>query len=505
MTIRTFACLFFICTGQICLAQTDSLGKPNAGEKASAYAALYQLNDFLNKYAGEESEEDRKQAALVLIKEGLSSTSVSLPNDLDESDKKEYPVLEYGKRLSALSKGKWTLQLTHFTPYQLAYDKLRHKYFLIVKADKITEIESVEEGTGDTLVEEKVQPLLFYFRFDRIQNISSHFKLFDVAKPGEPFQLEPLSELVEWWLGLESAWRDYFRKSAKLPEFPSEVELLHLLNKNSISLEKSSFKKLEPLKKFPKLQVLNLRHSELSDLAQLQGFTHLHTLYLEGSKATSLNGLENLKGLRILTASKMGITSVEPLRSLVYLEELDLSENLITDITPLEGLVNLRKLNLSLNDKIRNVQPLAKMRAVQELSLAKIDIKNLDVLKEMAFLDKLNIFNTGITSLEPLRGLTKLSALDIGFNVVSSLDPIKGMLFIQYMNVAGTAITDLNVLGNFKFLKTLDCSNNPRLTSLGPVIGLEDVQELKCFYTKIDKNEVQQFKRKHLRCRITFY
>lgn len=486
-------------------AQVDSLGKPNEGEKGSAYSALYQLSDFLGKYAADETEENRKQAALKLLKEGVSKAELSLPNDIDGSDKKEYTVMEYGKRLTTSSNGKWSVKLANFSPNQLAFDKLRRKYFLVVKANKITEFETIEEGTGDTLIEEKVQPLLFYFRFDRTQNISSNFKIFAIAKPGEPFKIEPLSELVEWWLTLDKQWKEYFRKSAKLGEFPAEVELLHLINKNTISLEGSTFKKLDPLKKFLKLQVLNLRNSAIDDLTQLQDFDKLNILYLEGTKTKSLKGLEKLTSLRILTAAKMEITSIEPLRNLIYLEELNLAENKIDDITPLEGMVNLKKLNLSLNDKIRNVQPLARLRAVQELNLAKIDIKDLSILKEMVYLDQLNIFNTGITTLEPLRGLTKLSGLDIGFNVVNSLEPIKGMAFITYLNVAGTAITDLNTLSNFKFLRRLDCSNNPRLTALGPVVNLDDVEELKCFYTKIDKNEVQQFKRKHVRCRITFY
>lgn len=486
-------------------AQVDSLGKPNAGEKASAFSALYQMDDFLNKYAGDVPEADRRASATKLIKESLSSATITFPNDLDQSGEKDYSLGDYAKKLTAASAGKWTVHLSNFVPNQLAYDKLRRKYFLVVKATKTTEIESIEEGTGDTLVEEKVQPLLFYFRLDRIQNVSSNFKIFAIAKPGQAFELEPLPEDVEWWLSLDKEWRDYFRKSAKLPEFPAEVELLHLRNKTAISLEGSSFKKLDPLKKFTNLQSLNLRNSQVSDLTQLKEFSKLNILYLEGTKVTSLQGLETLTGLRILTASKMGITSIEPLRKLVYMEELDLSENAIEDISALEGMSNLKKLNLSLNDQIRDVQVLRKLRTVQELSLAKIDIKNLEILKEMEFLDRLDIFNTGITSLEPLRGLTKLSRLSIGYNVVNTLEPIKGMLFLTHLDVPGTGISDLAPLGNFKFLRHLDCSNNPRLTSLGPVIGLDDVEELKCFYTKIDKDEVQQFKKKHVRCKITFY
>lgn len=497
--------LFCLATSICAQAQVDSLGKPTPGEKASAWSALYQMDDFLNKYAGDVPEAERRASATKLIKESLSSANISFPNDLDQSGQKEYSIGDYAKKLTAASGGKWSVHLSGFVPNQLAYDKLRRKYFLVVKANKITEIESIEDSTGDTLVDEKIQPLLFYFRFDRIQNVSSNFKIFAIAKPGQAFDLEPLSEDVEWWLGLDKEWREYFRKAAKLPEFPAEVELLHLINKNTISLEGSTFKKLDPLKKFVNLQSLNLRNSQVSDLTQLKGFTKLNFLYLEGTKVTSLQGLETLTSLRVLTASKMGITSIEPLRNLVYLEELDLSENAIENISALEGMSSLKKLNLALNDKIRDVQVLRKLRTVQELSLAKIDIKDLTILKEMEFLDRLNIFNTGITTLEPLRNLTKLSRLDIGFNVVNTLEPIKGMLFLTHLDVAGTGISDLAPLSNFKFLRHLDCSNNPRLTSLGPVIGLDDVEELKCFYTKIDKGEVQTFKKKHVRCKITYY
>ncbi|MBC7387640.1 MAG: hypothetical protein H7329_00375, partial [Opitutaceae bacterium] len=62
--------LFFLLFGLTInsFAHTDSLGFPNAREKASAYSALYELQDFLNCYARDTSEDKRKHAALKLIK-----------------------------------------------------------------------------------------------------------------------------------------------------------------------------------------------------------------------------------------------------------------------------------------------------------------------------------------------------------------------------------------------------------------------------------------------------
>jgi Leucine-rich repeat (LRR) protein len=485
-------------------AQVDSIGVPTIGEKASIKSAVYVLEDFLNAYSTNKPEEECKQASLKLLKEGLSKPQVTFPNYLD-SDNAKISLLEYAKHLQKASSGKWSTVISIVKWNQLANDKLRNKHFTIVNANVITTIESID-ASGDTLEEEKIQPLLLYFRFDKIQSISTNFRLFDIILPGQKFTLEPLPENVEWWLSLEKPWQDFFRKHHKMHEFPSEVALIHLLNKGNLSLEKATFcENLEPLKKFKKLHVLNLQNSNFSDFSQLKGLRYLHEIYLDGSKVKSFDGLDSMKWLRIISAPKLGITSIDPLRKVPNLIELDLSENDIEDISPLESLIKLQKLNLSLNDKIRNVQPLARMRVMNDLSLAKIDIKDLSVLKDMAFLDKLNIFNTGITSLEPLRSLTKLSTLNIGFNVVHTLEPIKGMFFLQHLNVAGTAIKEMDVLGKFIYLKTLDCSNNPGLTALGVVVGLDNLEEIKCFSTKIDKNEVQHFKKKHGRCRITYY
>jgi hypothetical protein len=485
-------------------SQVDSLGLPTVGEKASIQSVVYTLEEFLQVYSSNKSEEECKQVSLKLIKEGLSKPQISIPNNLDSS-KTKISLLEYAKRLQKASAGNWNTSISITKWNQLANDKLRNKYFTIVHANLITTIESID-ASGDTLEEEKIEPLLLYFRFHKIQTISNNFRLFDIIKPGQKLALEPLPENISWWLGLDKAWQDYFRKHHKLPEFPSEVDLLHLLNKGNISLEGATFcENLFPLKKFKKLHVLNLRKSNFSDFNQLKGLDYLHELYLDGSKVKSFNGLDSLKWLRLISAPKLGITSLEPLRRVPNLIELDLSENNIEDISPLESLKKLQKLDLSLNDKIRDVQPLARMRVMNDLSLAKIDIKDLSILKDMAFLDKLNIFNTGITSLEPLRNLTKLSSLNIGFNVVHTLEPIKGMFFLQHLNVAGTAISEMDVLGKFIYLKSLDCSNNPSLTALGSVTGLDNIEELKCFSTKIDKGEVQHFKKKHGRCRITYY
>ncbi len=505
MLLFCFRITFFSLFLSVAHAQTDSLGKANERESASAVSVLYTLGDFLYSYASNKPEEECKQIALKLIREGLYSSNMTIPNDL-EGEKEQVQLIEYGKKLRTLSAGKWEVKLSNFKLNQLAFDKLRRKHFLIVKADKITSFESIEAETGDTLIEEKIQPLVFYFRFDRLNNISSNFKIFGIVKPGQAFKLEPLAEEVEWWLALPEPWKAFFRRTYKLPEFPAEVELIHLLNRSSVSLEGATFlNDASPLNRFKKLHSLNLRKSNFSDFKQLKDLRYLHELFLEGSKVTSFEGLDSMLYLRKLTASKLGIVSLEPLRKVPNLEELDLSENMIEDISALQNHTKLQKLNLSMNDKIRNAQPLARMRVMQELSLAKIDIKDLSILKDMIFMDKLNIFNTGITTLEPLRQLVKITSLNVGYNLVTSLDPIKGMFFLQHLNIGGTAVADISVLGNFKFLKTLDCANNPKLTTLGPVIKLEDIQELKCFYTKIDKNEVQQFKKRHLRCRITFY
>ncbi len=497
---------WLICVSLNGFSQTDSLGFPNVREKASAYTALYALQDFLNCYARDTSEVKRKEAALKLIKGGISSTKITLPNDLDTDEQKVLPVLDYAKELGKVSAGKLTIKLSSFHPYQMGFDKLRRKYFLVVRAEKISSMESIEPGTGDTLVEERVKTLFFYFRFERMNNISSNFKIYAVAKPKEKFRLEPLSDEVQWWLKLDSAWKVYIRKTYKMPEFPAQIEIAHLTNRSTISLENQIFfKDLTPLVSFKKLESLNLKNSSAKDLNDISDLVLLRELNIEGTKIVSLEGIENLVRLRKLWAGKLGLNSVKPLKRLKLIEELYLGSNDLEDISHLEDMANLKKLDLSLNTKIRNVSVLAKLYALQELSLAKIDIQNLEVLNHMDQLYKLNVFNTGIKSLEPLRVLTKLSALDCSFNVINSLEPIKGMLFMQNLSIAGTAVTELTTLGNFKFLKKLDCSNNPRLTTLGPVVNLDEVEELKCFYTKIDKNEVQQFKRKHVRCRITYY
>ena len=500
--------LFFFIIGLTfnSFAQTDSLGFPNAREKASAFSALYDLQDFFNCYARDTSGVKRKEAALKLIKGGISSTKLTIPNDLESEEHKVLPVLDYAKELGKISNGKFTIKLASFHPYQMGFDKLRRKYFLVVRAEKISSIESIEPGTGDTLVEERAKTLFFYFRFDRMNNVSSNFKIFAVAKPKEQFRLEPLTEEVQWWLKLDSAWKVYIRKSYKMPEFPAQIEIVHLTNRSALTLENQKFfKDLIPLNSFKKLEILNLKNSAAKDLNEISDLKLLKELNIEGTKITSLEGIENLVRLKKLWGGKLGLNSIKPLKRLKLMEELYLGANDLEDISHLEDMANLKKLDLSLNTKIRNVSVLSKLYALQELSLAKIDIQNLDVLKQMDQLYKLNVFNTGITSLEPLRVLTKLSTLDCSFNVINSLEPIKGMAFMQNLSIAGTAVTDLNTLSNFKFLKKLDCSNNPRLTALGPVVNLNDVEELKCFYTKIDKNEVQQFKRKHVRSKITFY
>jgi Leucine-rich repeat (LRR) protein len=139
------------------------------------------------------------------------------------------------------------------------------------------------------------------------------------------------------------------------------------------------------------------------------------------------------------------------------------------------------------------------------LSFRKIEIKDLTPVQGMTNLVYLDCFNTGITSLEPIRNMQKIFHLDLSSNKVTSLEPIKNYQYIINLYLSYSSVSDLSVVSGFSLLRELEIYGCPQITSLGGVQKLEYLKVLKCFYTKIGKDEIQRFKKNHPNCAITYY
>ena len=158
-----------------------------------------------------------------------------------------------------------------------------------------------------------------------------------------------------------------------------------------------------------------------------------------------LTGLENCRSLALLDLEGNEIANAAPLAGLKNLQSLNLAKNKIQDIKPIEGLIKLQYLQLSYN-QVTDLAPLAKLENLRSLYLAKNQISDLAPLSGLTKIWSLYIDGNQIASLEPLAQLRWLDSLDARGNKISDLKPLAGLTEWKYLRLDQNQITDLSVL-----------------------------------------------------------
>ncbi|MBW8050042.1 MAG: leucine-rich repeat domain-containing protein [Cytophagales bacterium] len=356
----------------------------------------------------------------------------------------------------------------------------------------------------DTVTNRKSYHLTFFIKLDIKEQIPQNFKVYAISKTGDEPRLKPLPEIVSWWVSMDDPWKKVFSEKLTFPEFPGVKELNHVYSLRELTCSGEDITTLEPIRNLKQLRILKCSGTSVSSLEPVAELENLVWLKINKNKLTSLELIKNLVNLQKLECSGQDISSLAPLKNLVNLIELDCSDNELEDIEPLRYLDSLERVDFSLNTDISNIEPVRKLTKLVELRFGKIDIKSLEPVKNLTNLIELDCFNTEISSLEPLKGLRKLALLNCSYTKITTLDPISKHRYIAWLYISGNTIDDIGFLKNFTFLKELDISKTS-VSSLDAIQKLEFIEMLKCFYTKISKEEVQRFKKKHPRCAITYY
>jgi hypothetical protein len=180
--------------------------------------------------------------------------------------------------------------------------------------------------------------------------------------------------LFSWWEGLNEEWKQVFSEKYKLSTSPTTEELHHLTAVASLTLERVSFTRLEPLTIFSNLRRLTVFDSPTMTLSPLSQLTKLTSL-----KLSQIPAIDYL-----------------PIAGLVNLEELDLSNTGIEELIALSRLTNLKKLNLS-GTNIKSLKGIEPLKKLEELDVASTDLRSLKALEDSIALKKLTCFNTRLT------------------------------------------------------------------------------------------------------------
>jgi hypothetical protein len=356
-------------------------------------------------------------------------------------------------------------------------------------------------------------------------------------------------DLRGWWEDLTNVWRDVLRRSAKTSYGPSKEELAIIANLDSLDVSNYvSIKSLDPLKRLPKLKIINASKTGITDLSPLRDHTALYSLNVSETRVSDLNALRSLTNLRRLNIDRTSVRKFQPLESLKSLEivyadddetpdsiafsflenrqsclliyktvrlrawwsglpnewkqifQTQVKMNAMPSREDLHRIAEIR--NLSFSDvAISDLSPLLQLPVLNDLQISGTQIKDVSPIGSVASLQKLKISNSPLRDLTSLRSLKALSALDVSGTSVTDLQSLEALPLVA-LNCSGTQIRKLE-LEKIKTLEYLDCSNTA-VRNLSPLKDLP-LKSLKCFNTKISRKEIEAYKKHHPDCVVVFY
>lgn len=507
-------------------AQVTVLQPPTVHEKKEVYRILKEYQKFMQAQGDSVLPKEKKALATLKFNKELFNNEVEVYVDLDSAATGEdafMKIFPYASKFAERYPQTVTTSISVIGLGKVTFDKLRNYHFIEATAKKKIEwyrvqpkvfnspLQSADSlAVKDSIVYDTItygfsRNLTFHIRFDKVNNVSKNFKLFAVSKAGGKPKLPPLPPLVIWWLDMDPEWKSFFKTKLKLDDYPTSYEIQRVAGFQELDVSNLKFKNLEPLSKMHYLRKLKIVNTPVTSLEGISELDKLEELDISKTQITSLKGIEKMTNLLELKCSGLKLESIEPLRNLTNLVKLDFSENDVEDISPIKDLINLKELDFSLNIKVKTIEPIKDLINLEKLSFGKINAQNLNPLKNLVNLIYLNCYNVNITTLEPIRNHQKIIFLGLDHNKLTTLEPIKDYKFLTHLMLSSTNIVDFSPIKNYRFLRELNIANNPQITDLGPIHRLEYIKVLKCFYTKVSKEEVARFKKNHPDCQITYY
>lgn len=306
-------------------------------------------------------------------------------------------------------------------------------------------------------------------------------------------------------------------KDLSLKELSSWEGFENLLHVESLTISKSQFTDLSPIRHLTSLKFLNLILSDqFHDLNQLISAQNLERLWIQHCESISdLTPLACLKGIEDLLL--VGCPQIHDLESLTKMAKLthlhvaslkiDLSpiailQNLtslsITDIPLgdtriLENLTKLERLMLN-GTKVSNLDFLSNFLELTRIGITNEQVNDLRILStlpkltsvcandlrlltHLTHLEEINVGGTKINDLEPLTAFTVLERLHINRTELIDISPIANQQNLVFIDATNTKIADLNPLRNLTKLRTLWLSNT-NVTDLSPLGNLTNLRIL---------------------------
>lgn len=305
-------------------------------------------------------------------------------------------------------------------------------------------------------------------------------------------------------------------------------QLTHLSFSNS-DLYDWKIHSLEDLHLFPFLERLYLRGIDgLTDFSPLACCPKLTELEIENANLTDISFVQYIPGLRIVR-----IHYNPP----------------ISDLSPLDDLQNLATVSFRCVG-LQDIQSLAKIRSLEEITIATCDVKDIselarctgeikvlnisgnpitnaeDVIRTMPTLQRLTIDDTGISDYHVLKELPELVHLyiagirGIDFSAISELEKLQSFYafyikanyqndgyFFDTVQPDYTPMQDLSFLDNMQNLTILTLSNVQSSQQLEHISGLQNLRSLEFWKSAVtnDRQAVSNLNQALPKCSIEWH
>ena len=354
------------------------------------------------------------------------------------------------------------------------------------KADEITaeQFESIKYLSVNSNIIDKTVTVDYSFEdfFDYENNEDFKETVLTVSMPLDSLSSKTYAEDLHFFKGLT-----YLEAS---PIYLKEGCLSDLINIKALCINYAN----KPAKILPYInpkQILYLQLNGFDSFEGIENFTSLETLYLNGAKLTDISPLLNCQKLRNLNivsyksitnyyileqmpqlenltiCDNKSIKDISFISALTNLKSLTLKETLIKDITPVEKLSNLKSLNLISNYMLLNVDSIAALTQLENLT---IDFEYVQDFSSVKF-DKLSAL-TNLKSLninyaydaEFVQYLTNLEVLTLDYcncyKISQYLKNLKNLKSLTLRHMISESHDAFESLSQLKNLTEIDLSYN---------------------------------------------
>jgi Leucine-rich repeat (LRR) protein len=184
-----------------------------------------------------------------------------------------------------------------------------------------------------------------------------------------------------------------------------------------------------------------------------------------------------------LDFTSQNLRNLAPLADLRALKTLTLNSTRVTDLGPLANLTALQTLNLN-HTEIKDLRPVAGLIALETLVLIRTQVSDLGPLEKLRALQTLVLDGTLATDLTPITRLTGLRRLNLINTRVSDIKAISRLSALQTLYLNRTLVSNLKPLADLTALQTLVLDGAP-VTDLEPLERLTGLKRLNLSRTPV--------------------